>query len=142
MGRSSAAVVFVVTSAALVFGSVLGILAAFPDFFSHIRAESVAIGSVVGWCVMLVTFLFLLYTVDKGPNAFLGGYVAGFLLRLLALGVTAGVAQGSGRHPLAFVLMALVSSYFVLFIVEAGILSRLDTLRNAVGLHARGEPTQ
>jgi len=141
MGRSSAAVVFVAFSAALVLGSVMGLLAVFSDFFYKIRAESVAIGAVVGWGVMLTTFLFLLYTIDKGPNAFLGGYVAGFLLRLLALGVTVGVAQGVGRHPLAFVLMALVSSYFVLFIVEAVILSRLKTLQNAVGIHTRGEPT-
>ena len=126
MSRARAAAVFVSASILLSAGIVAVLLAVFPGFFKGLHAEGLVIGSVVGWAAMLLTFFLALYTVDKSPNAFLGGYAAGFLLRLGVLGITFLAAWQGERLPLEVVLVSLTSSYFVLFLLEAGVLSRLD----------------
>lgn len=129
MGRSRAAASFLAASVPATCGLTAALLLAFPGFFSGARGEAVMAGAAVGWAVMLLTFALLLFTVDKSPNAFLGGYAGGFLVRLAALGLTALAAESGDGLPLAFVLTALVGSYFVLFLLEAWILSRLAALR-------------
>jgi hypothetical protein len=124
MSRSRAAAVFMFLSVALSAGIPGAAFGLFPGFFTAPRAESVLIGVLVGWSVMLVTFVILLLTMDKSQNVFLGGYVAGFLARLSALGLAALLATG-GRHPLEFLLVSVAASYFLLFLVEAWILNGL-----------------
>jgi hypothetical protein len=125
MGKARAAAVFVAGSLLVSAAAVIALLHLFPDFFSGPRGQGIAWGTVVGWTVMVLTFLLALFTVDKSHNIFLGGYVAGFLARLAAFGITAAVALTSYPSAAAFWLLALVGAYVFLSLAEGLVLSQV-----------------
>ncbi len=137
MSRSRAAALFMLVSVSVSAGVPCAAIGLFPDFFTAPRAEGVAIGTLLGWSVMLATFVILLFTIGGSHNVFLGGYVAGFLVRLASLGLAALLALGV-KKPMEFVLVAVVGSYFVLFFIEAWVLSSLARFGASPGFGRSG----